>query len=240
MIKNYFKTAFRNFRRNKIFSLINVLGLAIGISASLVIYLLVNYHFTFDKFEKDNARIYRVVSNFVFSGEVYRNSGVTSPLGPAVKKELTGLDAVVPFRTADDVKASIPSAKDPVVFKHQKNIVFVDEDYMNLLGYKWLAGSPKTSLSQPYQTVLAESAARLYFPKLLPQEIIGKRIYFNDTVPATISGIVKDIEQNTDFTFSTFISRATLENTNLKPEDWTQWDNTTFCLAISCKTFPGN
>ena len=239
MIKNYFKTAFRNLRRNKIFSLINVLGLAIGISASLVIYLLVNYHFTFDKFEKDNARIYRVVSNFVFSGEVYRNSGVTSPLGPAVKKELTGLDAVVPFRTADDVKASIPSAKDPVVFKHQKNIVFVDEDYMNLLGYKWLAGSPKTSLSQPYQTVLTESAARLYFPKLLPQEIIGKRIYFNDTVPATISGIVKDIEQNTDFTFSTFISRATLENTNLKPEDWTQWDNTTSASQLLVKLSPG-
>jgi hypothetical protein len=52
-----------------------VLGLAIGISASLVIYLLVNYHFSFDKFEKDADRIYRVVSNFTFSGEVYRNSG---------------------------------------------------------------------------------------------------------------------------------------------------------------------
>ena len=239
MIKNYFKTAFRNLRRNQIFSLINVLGLAIGISASLVIYLLVNYHFTFDKFEKNNDRIYRVVSNFVFSGEVYRNSGVTSPLGPTVKKELTGLDAVVPFRTADDVKASIPSAKDPVVFKHQKNIVFVNEDYMNLLGYKWLAGSPKTSLSQPYQTVLAESAARLYFPKLLPQEIIGKRIYFNDTVPATVSGIVKDIEQNTDFTFSTFISRATLENTSLKPEDWTQWDNTNSASQLLVKLSHG-
>ncbi len=239
MIKNYFKTAFRNLRRNKIFSLINVLGLAIGISASLVIYLLVSYHFTFDKFEKDNDRIYRVVSNFVFSGEVYRNSGVTSPLGPAVKKELTGLDAAVPFRTADDVKASIPSAKDPLIFKHQKNIVFVNEDYMNLLGYKWLAGSPKTSLSQPYQTVLAESVAKLYFPKFLPQEIIGKRIYFNDTVPAVVSGIVRDIERNTDFTFSTFISRATLENTNLKPEDWTQWDNTNSASQLLVKLSPG-
>src|SRR5664279_5356042 len=108
MIKNYFKTALRNLRRNKIFSLINVLGLAIGISASLVIYLLVNYHFTFDKFEKDNDRIYRVVSNFIFSGEVYRNSGVTSPMAPAVKKDLTGLDAVVPFRTSDgDTKISV-------------------------------------------------------------------------------------------------------------------------------------
>src|SRR4051794_10102554 len=120
MFKNYFIVAFRNFRRNKTLSLINVLGLAIGISASLVIYLLVNYHFTFDKFEKNSDRIYRVVSDFSFSGEIYRNSGVTSPMGPAIKKELTGLDAVVPFRTYDsDVKISVPVAgkKEPVIFK---------------------------------------------------------------------------------------------------------------------------
>ena len=99
MLKNYFTIAFRTLWKNKVFSAINILGLAIGISASLVIYLLVNYHFTFDKFEKDNNRIYRVVSNFKFSGEIYRNSGVADPMASAVKKEVTGLDAVVPFRT---------------------------------------------------------------------------------------------------------------------------------------------
>ena len=120
MIKNYFKLSFRNMWKNKVFTVINILGLAIGISASLVIYLLVNYHFTFDKFEKDGDRIYRVISNFTFSGETFRNSGITSPMGPAVKKELTGLDAVVPFRTFDgDTKVSVPSEKEkePVIFK---------------------------------------------------------------------------------------------------------------------------
>jgi putative ABC transport system permease protein len=242
MIKNYFKIAWRNFRRNKIFSLINVLGLAIGISAALVIYLLVHYHFTFDKFEKDGDRIYRVVSNFSFAGEVYRNSGVTSPMGPAMKKELTGLDAVVPFRTWDsDTKISVPISgkKEPLIFKHQKNIVFADGNFLNLVGYQWIAGSAKTSLQMPYQTVLSETTAALYFPKISSSQVIGKELYFNDTVRATIMGIVKDIQHNTDFTFTTFISRATLESTSLKPEDWTQWDNTNSASQLLVKLSPG-
>ncbi len=239
MFKNYFKTALRNFWHNKIFSLINVLGLSIGISASFVIYLLVNYHFTFDKFEKDGDRIYRVVSNFSFSGEVYRNSGVTSPLGPAVKKELTGLDAVVPFRTSDELKVSIPiPGKEPAIFKHEKNVVFVNEDYFNLIGYEWIAGSAKTSVKEPYQTVLSKKTADLYFPKLPAGEIIGKQVYFNDSVHTTVTGIVKNITENTDFAFTTFISRATLENTSLKPEDWTQWDNTNSASQLLVKLSP--
>jgi hypothetical protein len=71
MIKNYFKTAWRNLQHNKIFSLINVTGLSIGISASLVIFLIVHYDFSFDKFEKDGGRIYRVVSDYTFSGHLF-------------------------------------------------------------------------------------------------------------------------------------------------------------------------
>ncbi len=242
MFKNYFKTAWRNLMRNKVFSFINILGLAIGISASLVIYLLVNYHFNFDKFEKDRNRIYRVVSNFSFSGQVYRNSGVTSPMGPAIKKELTGLDAVVPFRTwDDDAKITVPvnGKKEPVIFKHQKNIVFADESFCNLIGYQWLAGSAKTSLQQPYQTVLSESTAKLYFPKLTAAQIIGKQLFFNDTVRTTVTGIVKDIKQNTDFTFKTFVSKATLETARMKPEDWNEWGSTNSASQLLIKLSSG-
>ena len=86
MIKSYLTIAIRTLWKNKVFSVINILGLSIGISASLVIYLLVNYHFSFDRFEKDADRIYRITSNFVFSGVVYKNGGVTSPLPAAIKK----------------------------------------------------------------------------------------------------------------------------------------------------------
>lgn len=242
MIKNYLTVAFRSLWKNKIFSLINILGLAIGISASLVIYLLVNYHFTFDKFEKDGNRIYRVVSNFSFSGEIYRNSGVTNPLAAAVRKEVTGLDAIVPFRTWDnDAKISITGLgkKEPTIFKHEHDFVFADSNYFNLIPYKWLAGSPVTSLRNPYQIVLTESKSKLYFPGLDPGQIIGKEMNINDTVTATVAGIVKDQKENTDFTFKTFVSYATLEHTSLKPGDWEQWNNTNGAQQLFVKLAAG-
>lgn len=169
MLRSYFTIAFRALWKNKLFTAINISGLAIGISASLVIFLLVNYHLSFDKFQKDNDRIYRVVSNFNFSGEVYHNSGVTDPMADAVGRELTGLDAVVPFRTWNgDAKVSIPDTNnEPLVLKREKNIVFADSNYFNLLDYTWLAGSPKTSLNSPYSVVLAETNLKRFFLNLL-------------------------------------------------------------------------
>ena len=241
MLKNYFTIAFRTLWKNKVFSTINILGLAIGISASLVIYLLVNYHFTFDKFEKDNNRIYRVVSNFSFSGEAYHNSGVTVPMIPAVRKEVTGIDAVVPFRTWNgDAKISVPfNKKEPKVFKHQQSIIFADSNYFNLVSYTWIAGSPKTSLRNPYQTVLTESNAKLYFPNLSPVQVVGKEIFFDDTIRASITGVVKDIKENTDFTFKTFMAYTTLEKTSLKPENWERWDNTNGAQQLFVKLSAG-
>jgi putative ABC transport system permease protein len=242
MFKNYFTTAVRNFWRNKTFSLINIFGLAIGISAALVIYLIVQYDFSFDKFHKDGNRIYRAVSDFSFSGEMFHNSGITSPMGNAARKELTGLELVVPFRIIEeDTKITLPTANgnQPVIYKKQKNVVFVNQDYFKLIQYTWLKGSPKTALQQPYQIVLTESRAKQYFPNLTPGEIIGKEIYFNDTIRTNIIGIVKDIEQNTDFTFKTFISIATLETARLKPWDWDEWNNTNSASQLVIKLSTG-
>jgi predicted permease len=242
MFKNYFTVALRNFRRNKVFSIINVLGLSIGISASLVIYLLVNYHFSFDTFQKDGDRIYRVVTNFNFSGELYYNSGVDVPMGNAVQKEISGIEKVVSFRTWDgDVKITIPGKdiKNSRTFKKQKGVVFADSSYFDLIPYEWVAGSPKTSLNKPYQTVLTESNANLYFPGLEPLQVIGKQIYVNDTVTATVTGIVKSIEENTDFNFKTFVAYTTLETTSLKPQNWNEWNNTNGAQQLWIKLLPG-
>jgi putative ABC transport system permease protein len=81
MLKNYLKIALRNLWRNKTFAFINIAGLAIGINACLIIYLIISYELSFDTFHQDKERIYRVVSNINIAGEIYENSGVSAPLG---------------------------------------------------------------------------------------------------------------------------------------------------------------
>jgi putative ABC transport system permease protein len=91
MFENYFKIAFRGFWKHRLFTLINVIGLSIGISASVAIYLIVHYDFTFDKFHRDSDRIYRIVSNFSDQGQRSYTRGVSSPLAPPLKARLPGL-----------------------------------------------------------------------------------------------------------------------------------------------------
>jgi putative ABC transport system permease protein len=243
MLKNYFLVALRTFWRNKAFSAINILGLAIGISASLIIFLLVYYDFTFDKFEKDGNRIYRVVSTGTFQGETFHGNSLSEPLAPAIEKEMTGLDVVVPFRTADQLRVTIPypnTNRSPLVLKKQTDIVYADNRYFDLIKYTWLAGSPTVSLQQPYQVVLTEKNARLYFPHLGYSEILGRSIAFDDTIQTTVTGIVKDIAANTDFYFNTFISRSTLYTSRLRPQSFGRWDWDNSADQLFVRLAPGN
>ncbi|HEX5152715.1 MAG TPA: ABC transporter permease [Parafilimonas sp.] len=242
MLRNYFKTAWRNLAKNKVYTLLNVLGLATGISAALIIYLIINYDFSFDKFEKDGDRIYRIVSDYSFSGQSYHSPGVPHAMPDAVRHSVTGLDLVAPFRVWNDgVKVSIPQEKNNelIIFKKQMNIAFVDENYFKLLPYQWMQGSAKTSLQQPYEVVLTEADARLYFPKLSSEQVTGKEVIFNDTIRTIVTGVVKNLGHNTDFSFQSFISRATIETPRLKPQDGDEWGSTNSASQLFVKLSPG-
>jgi putative ABC transport system permease protein len=229
MFKNYFIVAIRNLWKRKVFSFINIAGLAIGISAALVIFLLVNYHFSFDQFQKNKDRLYRVVTDFNFSGEEYHNSGVVFPMAKAAQKEITGIDRVVPFYTwGAQPKISIPvSGKAiPQMFKQQKGVIYADSNFTSMMGYRWLAGSSANALTGPFQVVLNAEAAALYFPKKNATELLGKEIYFDDTIRTTITGVVAKIDNNTDFNFKTIVSLVTLDQASFQPEDRNTWSNT--------------
>ncbi len=241
MLRNYFLVAMRAFRRNKVFSFINIVGLAIGISSSLVIYLLVQYDFNFDKFEKDGARIYRVTIHGKNDNGEWHGGCLPEPMGAAVKTEVSGLEFVAPIRTLDEVRVTIPypNSSSPVIFRKQKDILAADANYFNLIGYTWVAGSPVSATQQPYQVVLTEKNARLYYGNTKYADVIGKTIVFDDTIQCTIAGIVKDLPGNTDFYFGTFISRSTYYTGRLKPESFGKWGWTNSADQLFVRLLPG-
>ena len=224
MIKNYLVVALRNFRRNKIFSFINTAGLAIGISAALVIYLIVHYEFSFEKFRKDKGRIYRIVTNMHFPDADFKNAGAPGPLVATVRNEIPGIEKSTSFWTANTMKVSVPE-KDANnnVFKKQNKIIFADEQYFRFFNYKWLAGSPDNALNDQNKVVLTESRARAYFPFSDITNAIGQTIIYDDTVRATVTGIIKDMDEITDFTFKEFISLPTFVEQLKKANGWDQW-----------------
>ena len=225
MYKNFLKIAWRNLIRNKVFTCINIIGLAIGISASLVIYLIVQYEFSFEQFQQDKDSVFRVVSQVEFPDLTVYNSGVPVPTANHIE-EVVGVENATHFFTNYDLKVSIPLAKEqaPVLFHRQKHIIYADEAYFNIFQYEWLAGSPQTALKDPYRVVLSESRARAYFTGLEPNEIMGRTVVYEDSINTVVSGIIKDLEEVTDFTFKEFISRATIAASGLKSQrSWDEW-----------------
>jgi putative ABC transport system permease protein len=232
VIINYLKIAFRNINRNKIFSAINVFGLSIGISAALVIFLIVHYEFSYDKFENHSNRIYRVVIDAKFNGSEGHSTGVQAPLSTAIQNEVTGVEETVPvmqFQGDANAKVSIkkPSSSNLVIFKKQPNIIFTNRQYFQLLNYQFIAGSAEASMKDPFSVVLTESRSQQYFPNVPAADVIGRQITYNDNLTATVSGIVKDLNEQTVFTASEFISFATIAKTNLQKDFmmdvWNDW-----------------
>src|SRR5665213_2456212 len=240
MFKNYFKTALRIFRKNKATTLINVLGLSIGISSALIIFMVVEYDFSFDKYEPAKERIYRIVTE----GDDWKNSGVPAPVHETVKSSVTGFETVAPIflYNGDGPKIGIPQGnnKPLKVFKKQENFAFADNNYFKIFPHEWLAGNPKVSLQNPYNIVLTKSLAQLYFPNVSANDVMGKTVVFDDTLHATITGIIKDLKVNSDFKFKALVSLSTISSGNLKPVyNWGEWDNINSISQVIVKLLPG-
>lgn len=213
MIKNYLSIALRNFAKHKVFTLINILSLTIGISACLVIYLFVRHEFGFEKFHQEGHRIYRIVTNMHFPDSDFKNSGVPGPLPAAVREEIPGLETSTSFWINHASQVTVPSDNGkPKVFKSQKKIIYADNNYFKFFSYKWLAGAPDFALNEPRRVVLTEARAKNYFDLVDARNAVGKTIIYQDTMEVVVSGVVEELDGITDFTFQEFVSISTYEN----------------------------
>ena len=246
MIANHLKIALKHFKRHKLFTLINIIGLSIGISASLIIFLIVNHDFSFDRFHPDRERIYRVVTNYDFSGEKVYNMGVSAPLPEAIRQEVTGVEKTAPFITLYSMDVNVHSGGIRKTFKQQQQIILAESSYFDIFRYEWLAGSVKEALTQPNAIVLTSDKAMLYFPGLSPADIMGRTLIYDDSINLQVTGIVTPFRENTDLKFSDFISLSTLtttkkisDNLGLELTNWSGTSSASQCyVKLSAGTDP--
>lgn len=210
MLIHFATIAWRNLIKYKYYSIVNIIGLSIGIGACLTIFLIVRYELSFDKFHTRADTIYRVYSEF--SGDY---TGVTRTVPTAAvettRNTLTGYESLTGFFTYTADVSVLDGIKGMTKFETQNQIILAGPDYFDVFkNYEWLFGS-SSSLSQPFQVVLSESRAKKYFGVSDISYAIGREIHYNDSLVASVSGIVKDLNNNTDLKFTEFISISTVE-----------------------------
>lgn len=230
MLRNYFIIAWRNLLRNRVSTLINLLGLTLGITACLTIYFITSHELSYDTFHPNGERIYRLVgeSQYGKNGEKHPVGFIPNAVPAAIQKEITGIETVAAFHNiSSDVL--IPNGQEkPKRFEGNKHdeIVVVEPNYFDLFTYQWLAGNPKTALNEPFKVVLTEQKAHTYFGNLPPDQIMGKEVIYQDSVRVSVAGIVKEWTQPTDFVFTDFISFATIRASQLKKSiNLDQWND---------------
>jgi putative ABC transport system permease protein len=203
--------ALRNIRRNKLLAAINVLGLSIGLTACLVIFLIASFELSYDRFHADGNRIFRIYSQFkgVYSGT---NPGLATGVAQGINEHLSGIEVSTNFHTFTS-KVKIPQqGAEPKVIESTRGLIMAGPEYFKIFDfYDWLIGNPEKSLTAPSGVVLTESRARTFFGATPLHEIIGKSLIYRDSIHVSVTGIIADPEERTDFDFTDFLSISTNE-----------------------------
>ena len=209
MIKNYFKTAWRNLWKNKAFSLINILGLSLGMAACLLILQYVNFELSYDHFNKNAANLYRVVNDRYQNNKLIQHGTITySAVGKAMKTD---------FPEIVDNTRILPFGQQVLIYKEKKipkeQAVFVDNSFLSMFSFPVIAGDTKNALTEPNTVVISETTARKIFDVKGNnfEPYIGQLIKVTrDTFPSRITAIIKDVPENSLLKFDMLVSYQTV------------------------------
>ncbi|MCK7558089.1 ABC transporter permease [Chitinophaga sedimenti] len=196
MFRNYLKIAFRNLKRNKAYAIINIAGLATGIAACVLIFLVLQFQLSFDNFHPDRDRLYRVVVADTGSNGPNLNDAVSLPWPGAFKQELAQFEYVSGVATTGGDQILIRDGSgEPKKFS-QDNVFFVDPDFFSMTGFKFLAGD-KNVLSDPNNAILSRATAERMYGSW--QNALGKGFRYRNRQDCKVAAIIENPPANTDF-----------------------------------------
>jgi len=196
MIKNYFKTAFRNLARNKVYSFINIAGLSIGLACTMFIMLYVKDEVSFDRFHKNVNHIYRIARK---ANGINLNGTTGFLQGPRFTQNVPGIKSFVRVQGgAEDIKKGTE-------VQEQGGVLHVDSNFFSVFTFPLLSGSPATCLTEPHSIVLSEDAAKKYFATT---DAVGKVLMVKEDttfVPYKVTAVAKRCPQNSSIQFDALL-----------------------------------
>lgn len=211
MFKNYFKIAWRNIWNNKLFSFINLFGLAIGIACCAIIFLYVNWELSYDTYNTNLDRVYRVTTKLKQPKKTEYFAPSSPMMSATIKANLPEVEQILRF---NDARRSISYNSKKII---DNKISYADSSLFNFFTFQIVEGDAKQALNKPYSIVLTESIAKKIFGK---ESAFGKMIQYGDTINLMVTAIIKDIPINTHFQLDAFISRSTMVDLFKNDSTW--------------------
>jgi len=223
MLKNYLKISFRNLKKQKVYSVITISGLALGLAVFILFALMSNFLGNFDRFHEKAERIYSVVQVFPGGIDGDQHSAITpSPLLPALKTEFPEIEKVSRFYPQG---RTIVKYQDKIIYEN--GIKFADPDFLSIFTFEMKMGNAETALSKPYSAVLTEKTASKYFGNENP---IGKFLSLDNKIDVIVTGITKNAPKNSTVNFNILVSMETANSFYSWIDDWKEKKQGAFLL----------
>ncbi|HMJ67875.1 MAG TPA: ABC transporter permease [Cyclobacteriaceae bacterium] len=233
MIRNYFKTALRSFMKHRTFTLLNVVGLSLGLVASLLILQYVKYERSFDTFHDRASDIFRVEYDYWQNGKLRFECAAAVPaVGPALKNNFPEVERFTRLYPVSGI-VRYESPENGVVAHREEKMQVTDTSVFKVFGWKLLKGNAEDVLRGPNKAVISEKAAARYFGTVDP---VGKRIKVDSDQNYEVTGVFQDIPVNSHIKFDFLLSYETLYEANVPPAQnqaetgWGWYDFNTYVL----------
>ena len=237
MFKNYLLTTLRNFRRHKMNTFINAIGLALSMACCIAVYVFVEDEYTFDSYHRQADHIYRVVGQYEGNEGISYSGSVTYPLSEALRNDFPELPLVTQVVAFDEAILRTSEEASPIKTNTQygKGLTYADEYFLRMFDHPLLAGNPKGLLTRPDEVVLTQEIAdRLYGSDYQDRygELLGKTLIVNQE-SYQISGIVRDVPQNSNIVFDVLLPTQAYERDRPWLEDaWGSVNSSWFTFVL--------
>jgi putative ABC transport system permease protein len=219
MLRNHILIAFRNFARQKSYTLLNIIGLSLGMAASLLIIQYVKYERSFDTFHARAHDIYRIQYNGWQNGKLNYESAVAVPAAPAALKEnFPEVEAYTRLLPVGGVLQYQQPGEEPVSFREEKAF-YADTSFFNIFDFRILAGNGAACLKGVNKIVVSASFAKRYFGN---EEVLGKQLLFNGNTLVEVTGVFADVPENSHIKFDFLLSYETI-NKETEDQSATSW-----------------